>query len=60
MKMSCVATEAAVRYLRGEIVPEEILLPVQIVDASNCAAWDVPFEARPTPDWDDVAKSGVF
>jgi ribose transport system substrate-binding protein len=60
MKMSCVATEAAVRYLRGEIVPEEILLPVQIVDASNCATWDVPFEARPTPDWDDVAKSEVF
>jgi ribose transport system substrate-binding protein len=59
MKMSCIATEAAVRYLRGEQVPAEIILPVQIVDASNCAAWDVPFGTRPSPNWDDVVAGRV-
>lgn len=32
MKMACLAAEAAVRYLRGEQVPREIMLPVEIVD----------------------------
>ncbi|HTE15170.1 MAG TPA: sugar ABC transporter substrate-binding protein, partial [Burkholderiales bacterium] len=35
MKMACLATEAAVRHLRGERVPREIMLPVEIVDRSN-------------------------
>jgi ribose transport system substrate-binding protein len=56
MKMSCIATEAAVRHLRGEQVPAEIVLPVQIVHASNCAAWDVPFEQRAIPEWNDVVQ----
>jgi ribose transport system substrate-binding protein len=54
MKIACIATEAALRHLRGERVPREILLPVQIVDASNCAAWDAPFEQRSCPEWNDV------
>ncbi|MDH3287654.1 MAG: sugar ABC transporter substrate-binding protein [Betaproteobacteria bacterium] len=54
MKIACVATEAALRHLRGERVPREILLPVQIVDASNCAAWDLPFAERPCPEWENV------
>jgi len=49
MKMACLAAEAAVRYLRGEQVPREIMLPVEIVDRANCAAWDLPFETRPLP-----------
>ena len=28
MKMACLAAEAAVRHLRGERVPREIILPV--------------------------------
>jgi ribose transport system substrate-binding protein len=58
MAMSEIATEAAVRHLRGERVPAEILLPVQVVDAGNCAVWNRPFAARPSPDW-DVAVRGV-
>ena len=54
MKMACLATEAAVRHLRGESVPREITLPVEIVDRANCAAWDLPFEARGLPVWDAV------
>lgn len=56
MAMSEIATEAAVRHLRGEPVPPEIMLPVQVVDAANCAAWNAPFEARPSPVWDDVVR----
>ena len=58
MAMSEIATEAAVRHLRGEAIPAEIMLPVQVVDAGNCAAWNAPFEARPSPVWDDVVRRG--
>ena len=54
MTMSAIATEAALRHLRGETVPREIILPVQIVDAANCAKWDLPFTARSCPSWQDV------
>ena len=56
MKMACLATEAAVRHLRGEPVPREIMLPVEIVDRASCAAWDLPFEGRGLPVWDDVVS----
>ena len=35
MAMSEIATEAAVRHLRGEAIPAEIMLPVQVVDAAQ-------------------------
>ncbi len=57
MAMSEIATEAAARHLRGEKVPAEIILPVQVVDAGNCAAWNMPFEQRPSPEWAVVATS---
>ena len=57
MKLACVATEAAVRHLRGQPVPRDIELPVQIVDASNCAPWDRPLEERECPRWEDVIKA---
>jgi ribose transport system substrate-binding protein len=56
MKISAVATEAALRHLRGEAVPREIILPTQIVDRANCGAWDVPLEKRQTPDWSEVIQ----
>jgi ribose transport system substrate-binding protein len=51
MAMSEIATEAAVRHLRGETIPPEIMLPVQVIDAGNCAVWNVPYEQRPSPEW---------
>lgn len=54
MKISCIATEAVIRHLRGETVPREIILPVTIVDRSNYRAWDRPLEQRQCPDWRDV------
>jgi ribose transport system substrate-binding protein len=56
MAMSSIATEAAVRHLRGEAVPAEILLPVQVIDAANCAAWDRPFAERAEPVWESVVE----
>jgi ribose transport system substrate-binding protein len=47
MQMAYLATECAVRHLRGEPVPQSIELPVQIVDAGNCAQWNLPYEQRP-------------
>lgn len=47
MQMAYLATECAVRHLRGESIPARIELPVQIVDRSNCAQWNLPYEQRP-------------
>ena len=54
LKIAGVATEAAIRHLRGEAVPREISLPVRIVDRSNYAEWDKSFEDRPLVKWQDV------
>jgi ribose transport system substrate-binding protein len=56
MHISSIATEAAIRHLRGERIPREILLPVQIVDASNYRAWDLPLEARHSPTWEAAIR----
>ncbi|MBM3358203.1 MAG: sugar ABC transporter substrate-binding protein [Betaproteobacteria bacterium] len=58
LKIGCIATEAAVRHLRGQPVPPEIELPVQIVDASNYAPWDKPLEERSCPSWENVVTTG--
>jgi ribose transport system substrate-binding protein len=57
LKIASVATEAAIRHLRGETVPAEIILPVQVVDRSNCQPWDKPLAQRECPRWDDVVRS---
>lgn len=54
MAMCAMATEAALRHLRGERVPSVIMLPVEIVDAGNCAKWNLPFQKRPLPRWEDI------
>ena len=54
MHLSSIATEAAIRHLRGVGVPPEIILPVSIVDAANYQPWDRPLEARESPKWEDA------
>jgi ribose transport system substrate-binding protein len=49
MNMAALATECAVRHLRGEPVPAGIVLRADIVDRRNCDLWDLPFEQRPIP-----------
>jgi ribose transport system substrate-binding protein len=51
--IACIATEAAARHLRGEPVPKEILLPVHVVDRTNCERWNVPLEGRAAPQWEE-------
>lgn len=58
MKIASIATEAALRHLRGQPVPPEIELPVSIVDVSNCQPWDRPLEDRECPRWEDVVGTG--
>jgi ribose transport system substrate-binding protein len=50
----CLGMEAAARFLRGEAVPRRILLPAAIIDSTNWAEWDRPYEARPLPDWASI------
>ena len=57
MKMACLGVEAAVRVLRGETVPRLLMLPVEVVDRSNCAAWDKPYAERSLPEWSDYVKA---
>ena len=57
LKIAGVATEAAIRHLRGEAVPCEIILPVQIVDRSNYAEWDKPFETRALVRWEEIQSA---
>ncbi|HEY8359678.1 MAG TPA: sugar ABC transporter substrate-binding protein [Ramlibacter sp.] len=47
MQMAYLATECAVRHLRGQPVPEAIELPVQVVDFGNFRQWDLPYAQRP-------------
>jgi len=51
MKLACLGVQAALRALGGERVPAEILLPVEVVDHSNCGVWDLPYTERSLPDW---------
>lgn len=59
MNMACIATEAVIRLLTGKPVPGVIELPVEIVDATNCASWDLPYAERPLPEWEKVVWSSL-
>lgn len=48
------AVQAAIRILDGEAVPKLVELPADLIDITNCAAWDRPYAERPLPDWDQV------
>jgi ribose transport system substrate-binding protein len=49
-KMGCIATLAAVRYLKRETLPERIMVPAEVIDKSNYRAWLVPIEERACPE----------
>ena len=53
-KIGCTATRAALRHLKGERLPEKILLPAEIIDKTNYHAWLVPVDQRACPEWADV------
>jgi ribose transport system substrate-binding protein len=55
-KIGCTATRAAVRYLKGEPLPEKIMLPAEVIDKTNYKAWLVPVDQRGCPEWSEVVK----
>ena len=55
-KIGCTAARAAVRHLDGEPLPEQIILPAEVIDRSNYKAWLVPVEQRSCPDWTEVVQ----
>jgi ribose transport system substrate-binding protein len=55
-KIGCIATRAATRHLKGEPLPEKILLPAEIIDKTNYRAWLVPVEQRACTEWSEVVK----
>jgi ribose transport system substrate-binding protein len=55
-KIGCVATRAAVRHLRGERLPEKIMLSAEIIDKTNYRAWLVPPDQRSCPEWSEVVR----
>jgi ribose transport system substrate-binding protein len=55
-KIGCTAARAAVRHLRGEPLPAQIILPAEVIDRSNYQAWLIPVEQRTCPDWAEVMK----
>jgi ribose transport system substrate-binding protein len=55
-KIGCMATRAAVRQLRQEPLPEKVMLPAEIIDRSNFAAWLVPVDQRKCPEWSDIVR----
>lgn len=59
MTMASIATEAAIRHLRGEKVPRQIMLPVRVIDATNYANLDLPFQQRPCQSWQEVLKTAT-
>lgn len=58
MGMCAIATEAAIRHLRGEAVPARIMLPVTIVERDRAQAWALPYAERRLPAWADAVRHG--
>lgn len=52
----CIGVMIAVRTLRGQPVPADVVLPAVVVDRSNLAAYDVPVQQRSCPAWSSVPK----
>ena len=55
-KIGCTATQAAVRHLKKEPLPEKVMLPAEVIDKTNYKAWLVPVDQRTCPEWAAVAR----
>jgi ribose transport system substrate-binding protein len=52
----CLGTMAAIRHLRRQPVPKEILFPVTVIDRTNYQPFDLAPERRACPKWEDVVR----
>lgn len=51
----CLGAEIAIRALRKQPVPKEVLATSAVVDKSNLAAYEIPAERRPCPTLESMA-----
>jgi ribose transport system substrate-binding protein len=56
MLLCHLATECAIRHLRGEAVPSDVELSATIVDGTNYKNWDFPYSERPLLTLKDIKK----
>lgn len=54
--IAAIAAAAMLRHLDGRPVPDEIMVPAELIDRANCGRWKMPFEQRPIPAWDDFVR----
>jgi ribose transport system substrate-binding protein len=52
----CLGTMIAVRQLRKQSVPKEVILPAVVVDKTNYAPYDLPADQRSCPKWEEMVK----
>jgi ribose transport system substrate-binding protein len=55
-KIGCTATRAAIRHLKGEPLPDKVMLPAEVIDKSNYQAWLVPVDQRSCPEWNEIVR----
>jgi ribose transport system substrate-binding protein len=55
-KIGCMATMAAVRHLRKQPVPAQIVMHGVVIDKTNLAPWDMPADKRQCPKWEETAS----
>jgi ribose transport system substrate-binding protein len=55
-RQGCLGTMIAIRNLRKQPTPAEIVLPASVVDKSNYQPLDMPAEKRSCPKWEDAVK----
>jgi len=54
LNIAAIATRAVLRRLAGQPVPQEILVPAELIDRKNIDRWKVPMIDRPCPAWDEI------
>jgi ribose transport system substrate-binding protein len=56
LNIAAIATRAVLRHLDGKPVPQEIMVPAELIDRSNIHRWKVPMADRPCPAWDEMVR----
>ena len=54
--IAAIAARAVLRHLDGKPVPQEIMVPAELIDRSNCRRWKMPFAERACPAWDEIVR----
>jgi ribose transport system substrate-binding protein len=52
----CIGTMAAIRTLRKQPVPKEVVFPAVVIDASNYKQYDIADAQRSCPKWESIVK----